>query len=89
MPFVIRWIPVFLYYAILFRKQMPFTYDLAELGRYYRQYSRLMDHWKKTLPADSILEVRYEDIVADLDTQARLHGGFLRARMGGCLSRLS
>jgi tetratricopeptide (TPR) repeat protein len=47
------------------------TYDLAELGRYYVDYVRLMDHWRDVLPAGSFLDVRYEDIVTDLESQAR------------------
>jgi Sulfotransferase family/Tetratricopeptide repeat len=50
---------------------LPQTYDLGELGRYYKAYTRLMDHWRKVLPAGAIFEVRYEDIVADLEGQAR------------------
>lgn len=47
------------------------TYDLAELGQYYRQYHRLMDHWRTILPPGSFLDIRYEDLVADTETQAR------------------
>lgn len=47
------------------------TYDLAELGRYYRHYRALMQHWRQVLPAGRILDVRYEDVVADLEGQAR------------------
>jgi Flp pilus assembly protein TadD len=47
------------------------TYDLAELGRYYRRYESLMRHWHRVLPRTQILEVRYEDIVTDLESSAR------------------
>ena len=47
------------------------TYDLAELGRYYRHYQALMAHWHRVLPAGRILDVRYEEVVADLEGQAR------------------
>ena len=47
------------------------SYDLAELGQYYRGYIRLMDHWRTLLPANSFLDVQYEDIVADKESQAR------------------
>ena len=30
-----------------------------------------MDHWRKVLPAGAFLDVQYEDIVADQETQAR------------------
>jgi len=51
--------------------QYHHTYDLAELGRYYRHYQALMLHWHHVLPAGRILDVRYEDVVADLEGQAR------------------
>ena len=57
----------------LFSEHQEATYDLAELGRHYRHYVRLMDHWRAVMPAGSLLEVRYEDLVADLPGQtARL-----------------
>lgn len=47
-----------------------FSYDLRELGRFYRLYEELMRHWRKVLPPGNMLEVRYEDVVNDLDGQA-------------------
>jgi tetratricopeptide (TPR) repeat protein len=47
------------------------TYDLAELGRYYRHYHALMAHWHRVLPAARILDVSYEETVADLESAAR------------------
>ncbi|HEU5048604.1 MAG TPA: sulfotransferase [Rickettsiales bacterium] len=58
-------------YSRLFKETMPFAYDLQELGRYWRQYDALMRHWKNVLPKGTILDVRYEDVVADLEGQAR------------------
>lgn len=56
----------------LFRGEMRFAYDLAEIGRYYRLYDRLMGHWAR-LPGVGLVEVRYEELVADPDGQiARL-----------------
>ena len=31
----------------------------------------MMDHWRSVLPAGSLLEVAYEDVVGDLEGQAR------------------
>ena len=64
-----RHVPVVLF--ALFCGEQPFAYDLAELGRYYRGYRRLMDHWRATLPASALLEVQYEDVVEDVTAQAR------------------
>ncbi len=55
----------------LFNRTMEFAYDLEELGRYYRRYRRLIDHWHAVLPAGTILDVDYEEVVADLEGQAR------------------
>jgi tetratricopeptide (TPR) repeat protein len=58
-------------FSKVFEGEQGFSYDLGELGRFHRAYQRLMAHWRTVLPADVLLEVRYEDMVADLDTQAR------------------
>jgi tetratricopeptide (TPR) repeat protein len=39
--------------------------DLSDLAHYYREYRRLMAHWRATLPPHLLLEVRYESLVAD------------------------
>ena len=56
-----------------FMQRIPqsYTYDLGELGRYYRAYEWLMAHWREVLPASVMLEVDYEDVVGDLEGQAR------------------
>lgn len=58
-------------YARLFNDTMEFAYDLGTLGRYYARYIKLMQHWHAVLPAGSILDLRYEDMVADTEGQAR------------------
>jgi tetratricopeptide (TPR) repeat protein len=58
-------------FSKLFAEGQNHTYDLAELGRYYRHYQALMAHWHRILPPGRILDVRYEDVVADLEGQAR------------------
>ncbi len=57
-------------YRQLFAKGQAFTYDLTEIGEYYLQYQRLMDHWAEALPG-KVLTVQYEDVVADFATQVR------------------
>jgi len=52
----------------LFAEGQAYTYGLEEIGRYYRDYVRLMDHWDKVFPGQ-ILRVQYEDVVDDLHTQ--------------------
>ncbi len=58
-------------YSRRFTTGQNFSYDLAELGRYYRHYSELMGHWRSVLPSDAILDLAYEDVVEDLEGQAR------------------
>lgn len=55
----------------LFKDDLPHSYDLAELGRYYRKYRELMDHWEKVLPEGFMTSVDYEDVVADSEREAR------------------
>jgi len=54
----------------LFAKGQRFSYDLFDLGQYYKTYIRLMDHWDRVLPG-KVLRVQYEDNVADPEKQAR------------------
>jgi tetratricopeptide (TPR) repeat protein len=50
---------------------VPSSFDLREMGRHYRAYSALMDYWQTVLPPLSVLDVYYEDVVADCECQAR------------------
>lgn len=56
-------------YSRLFNETMHFAYDLETLGRYYNRYMSLMNHWETVLPEGTILDVHYEENVADLETQ--------------------
>lgn len=58
-------------FSKLFTTGHAFSYDLRELGRFYRLYQELMHHWQTVLPLGRMLEVRYEDVVADMEGQAR------------------
>jgi tetratricopeptide (TPR) repeat protein len=55
----------------LFKDDMPHSYDLAELGRYYSKYRELMAHWQKVLPKGVLTTVQYEDVVADTEKEAK------------------
>jgi tetratricopeptide (TPR) repeat protein len=54
----------------LFAEGQEFSYDLTDLGHYYRGYVELMDHWDRVLPG-RVLRVNHEDVVADLDREVR------------------
>jgi len=58
-------------YSKVFSRGLEFTYELGELGRYYKAYETLMAHWRAVLPAEAMLEVRYETLVEDLEAEAR------------------
>ena len=52
----------------LFARGQEFTYSLEDIGNYYADYVRCMDHWQSILPGD-VLTIQYEDVVADLESQ--------------------
>lgn len=54
----------------------PHTHDLAWLGRYHRDYQRVMDAWR-SLSEVEMLELAYEDLVADPETQTKRLGEHL------------
>jgi tetratricopeptide (TPR) repeat protein len=47
-----------------------YSYDLAEIAEYYVRFDRLMAFWREKLPG-RVLEIRYEDLVADQEGQTR------------------
>ena len=48
-----------------FSTALNFTMDLSDLAHYFKEHHRLMAHWSAVLPAGSILDVPYEELVAD------------------------
>jgi tetratricopeptide (TPR) repeat protein len=58
-------------FSKLFSGAQNFSYDLGELGRYYRKYTELMEHWRQVLPPGIMLDVQYEEVVDDFESQAR------------------
>lgn len=64
------------YMSELHPSQHPYSTDLRALGVAYRLYERLMEHWHEVLEMN-ILRVQYEDVVADLENQARRMIDFL------------
>jgi tetratricopeptide (TPR) repeat protein len=54
----------------LFARGQTFTYGLEDIGKYYRDYVRLMDHWDTVLPG-RVHRVQYEEMVADTENQIR------------------
>ncbi|MDH3373931.1 MAG: sulfotransferase [Gammaproteobacteria bacterium] len=54
----------------LYGQGQPFTYDLTDIGEYFLEYQRMMDHWHEVLPG-RVLTVQYEDVVTDFESQVR------------------
>jgi len=54
----------------LFAHGQTFTYGLEDIGKYYRDYVKVMDHWDAALPG-RVHRVQYEEMVADTDAQIR------------------
>jgi len=57
-------------YFQAFTGHHPYAQDLGDLGFYYREYERLMAHWREVLPIP-MLDVQYEELVADQEAQSR------------------
>lgn len=57
-------------YKQYFAEGQSFSYDLDDLGRYYRSYLSLMDHWDEVLPG-KVLHLRYEELVRDPEVNIR------------------
>jgi tetratricopeptide (TPR) repeat protein len=58
-------------FSQLFDGNLPFTYELGELGRYWKAYERLMAHWRAILPHGVMIEPQYEELVRDFEAHAR------------------
>lgn len=57
-------------YKFLFNLAYPWSYDLDDIAAYYIGYRRLMERWREVLPG-KIIEVAYEDLVENLEREAR------------------
>lgn len=42
-----------------------FAYDKRNIVAFYREYQRAMAYWRATLPPDRLLEIDYEELIAD------------------------
>ena len=57
-------------FKTLFINAYHFSYQLDELAEYFVAYRRMMDHWHAVMPG-VILDVSYEELVSDPETQCR------------------
>jgi len=58
-------------YMSVFYPGNTYSYDLEQLGRFHRQHELLMRHWHSVLPRGVMLDVRYEDLVANPEDEIR------------------
>jgi tetratricopeptide (TPR) repeat protein len=58
-------------YALRFTSGHEYSYDLELLGRQYVRYQRLMAHWRRVIPAGTLIDVRYEHTVQDPEREMR------------------
>jgi hypothetical protein len=54
-----------------FRATLGYANDLNDLVHFYRAYERLMQHWRRLLPAGALLEVPYESLVDEQEAWTR------------------
>ena len=70
-----------------FSGEHPYAYSLSDLGKYYRLYRKLMEHWKKVLRIP-IYELSYESLVQNQEQETRKLLAVLWYRMERCLPGL-
>ncbi|MEZ0326787.1 MAG: sulfotransferase [Fimbriimonas sp.] len=58
-------------YTTAYNRAPEFTLRRASIVFSYREYQRMMEHWRKVLPQDRLLEVTYEDLIADREENTR------------------
>jgi hypothetical protein len=58
-------------YTTNFNRHLPYASDRRDLAWYYREYLRLMEHWRAVLPSDRFLDVDYEEATAAPEATAR------------------
>jgi hypothetical protein len=54
-----------------FPPALNFTLDLSDLAHFYTQHHRLMEHWRRALPPGKLLDVPYEELIADQEGWSR------------------
>ena len=53
-----------------FPLHLDYSFDLRNIGHFYREYARLMEHWRK-IPTLKFMEISYEDMVLNPEPTAR------------------
>ncbi len=58
-------------YATPYSRPPRYAYRKESIAFAYESYLSLMDHWRRVLPPNSILDVNYEDLVSDTERTTR------------------
>jgi Sulfotransferase family len=58
-------------YFTQFTKVQSQACSRDDLVYYYREYSRLMEHWRTILSPERLLEIDYEELIADRNAMTR------------------
>ena len=58
-------------YFTHFRSSERYAWNRGDIVFFYRQYERLMEHWRRILPPDRFTEVQYETLIADREAETR------------------
>ena len=58
-------------YFTNFLERRDWAWNRGDLVFFYRQYERLMDHWRRVLPSDRFIEVEYEALIANPEAETR------------------
>lgn len=53
-----------------FPLNLDYSFDLRNIGHFYREYARLMDHWRN-IPTLKLIHVSYEDMILNTEKTAR------------------
>jgi tetratricopeptide (TPR) repeat protein len=54
-----------------FPASLNFTLDLSDMAHFYREYHRLMEHWRSALPPGAMLDVPYEELTVEQEVWTR------------------
>jgi tetratricopeptide (TPR) repeat protein len=57
-------------YFVRFPLNLDYSFDLRNIGHFYREYARLMEHWRHVLPG-KMMEISYEEMVLNTEKTAR------------------
>jgi len=58
-------------YTTAYQRPPVFAHDRDNIVFAYKQYQRIIAHWREVLPPENFMEIQYEDLIADRDNLTR------------------